>query len=382
MTHISSYTKVLIPADQVLGSTLSIPAAKRLSALPSMRDMSAGELRTLLTDLGATFVDSATTNKSLEALVKQLETLETSRVWLVPNVMQAKPSYENHMRAYLERHAPSVFGFGLRDILQNRFRFAYLRDSDPSIIARPGEALESRLYAVLYAHGNDGGRISIGTARFSGSSIQIEGESECPCWAVALTPVVWDGSTVPIATRIGYQADLRHEFRIPPPLWNSVLKELDSLLDCDSDPRVTGSRILHAAARLGLKTETRYYLGAIGITTNGDLVCINGHRSADEIARELIRNGAVRGVLNEEGGSCAYALWECERDFRAADSVRRTDGVPVWDASPRFFGMTTYWRNAALALGVLHLRDVVIEEPLRHIDVRSTFAPVKEEGRQ
>ena len=123
---------------------------------------------------------------------------------------------------------------------------------------------------------------------------------------------------------------------------------------------------------MGLEPETDYYLASVGVSDDGRLILIGAHGSAVELADRQLAAGAQRAVITEEGCSCAYALWECTKDFERPDKLARdAAGNATWSPQPQYFGMTTYWRRQALALGVVQLREFFVERPFREERVGS-----------
>jgi hypothetical protein len=219
---------------------------------------------------------------------------------------------------------------------------------------------------VIYSAGDDPSHLAIGEAHVAGGALRIAAEARPVRFAVAATPLVWDGVPLATAVRLAYQSDLRHEFHLPPSTWKTLHPQLQSLLSAPGPPAQIGATVEAEAARLGLAPESGYYLASVGVDEAGGLILISAHGSAADLAALQIDAGAVRAVLTEEGGSCAYALWEAAKDFTAAGNVQRNAaGAVQYEPAPRMFGMTTYWRESATALGIVQLNTIIQESPFR-----------------
>jgi hypothetical protein len=230
----------------------------------------------------------------------------------------------------------------------------------------PSEDLSARQHFVLYSLADNPGDLAIGRARFDGQRIRVEGESGEISLGVAGAPLAIEGRAVPAETRISYQADLRHEFHIPPSRWRAVLAELQPLLLASRDPTEAGTAVLRRAGELGLSVENGYWLESVGVGPDGQLNLISGRMSASEAAERQLAMGSIGAILTQEGGSCGYAVWECAKDFARHDQVLRdATGKPVWELAPRFFGMSTYFRPSALTLCIIKLKSFLIEPPFR-----------------
>lgn len=361
-TRVQFSNLVEVPFEQVAASHVSVPGWDRLQALPGLVGQPVNVIENSLR-AGGSKLCGLTGSKLHDALLKlqkRLAVLHSETVWLADDLLEVKPEYAEHLRPFCQGASPSTFGFGLRDTWQNRFKPAFM--AGRGTLARPGEPLAHRPYTVLYSAGNDHTHIAIGKGRFTGSGIDIQNDNRPVRFAVAGTPLVEEGKPVPAETRVGYQADLRHEFHLPPSTWPSIHRPLQQLVESDPDPIKAGTAVLNEAAAQGLQQERGYYLGSIGVSDTG-LIFLSAHGSVDTLAQLQISAGARHAILTEEGGSNAYALWECQKDFQAPNQVKTSAGQPLWEAAPRYFGMTTYWRPFAMVLGVLQLKSFLTETP-------------------
>jgi hypothetical protein len=269
---------------------------------------------------------------------------------------------------YVKGHEPGVFAFGLRDFWQNLFKPGFIGGRRPLTLYRPGEPIEVRRYLALYSRRDQPGHLAIGWVRFDPKGgVEIEGENRAIAFCLAIAPLVSDGQIVPRETRVGYQADLRHEIHVPPERWKEILPQLKAALLSSTDPAECGAAILAKARALNLSMEKRYWLESFGIRRDGQLNLIAGQMSADEAAERQLAMESVAAGISQEGGSCGFSIWECEKDFEKADSILRdASGQPVWEAAPRYFGNNTYFRPNALALCVIKMKNFVTEPPLRN----------------
>lgn len=364
--HVRIVSHVEIPLEEISAIDLSMPAGTRLQSLEGLVGQAPEVIARQLGDLGAKVVGRTDDEleSSLTRLARHLNGLNKDAVWRVDDLVDARPAYAEHLRPHLGEQAPAVFAFGLRDSFQNRFKPAY--SERLGTVARPGEPLGSRPYHVLFSAGDDPGHVDLGVAEFTPGGIRLVADTRAVRFAAAATPLVWDHEPVPLWARVAYQADLRHEWHLPPSRWDVEHRQLQHALLSESDPERAGRAVGEMAARLGLARETGYYLSSVGISGDGRLILISAHGSTDALAERQIRAGAERAVITEEGGSCGYALWECAKDYRQPDRTRRNaSGDPIWEKEPRYFGMTTYWRPCALALAVIKLRSYFTEGPFR-----------------
>lgn len=368
---------VRVPRTAIAAVDASVPAWDRLAALARLTASSVVDLDAELTRLGADWSNLVPQERTAQAEIcrQRLGSLSSDAVWLLPKHVAGKFPYREHLRAHLDGQAAAVLAFGLRDTYQNRFKWAFEGGGKGrGLLTRPGEPLDRRSYAVIYSAGDDPSHLAIGEAHVANGTVQVAEEARPIRFAVAAAPLVWDGVPLATAVRLAYQADLRHEFHLPPSTWKTIHPQLQSLLGAPGSPAQIGAAVEAEAARLGLAPENGYYLASVGVDEEGGLILVSAHGSPADLAALQINAGAVRAVLTEEGGSCAYALWEAAKDFAAAGNVQRNAaGVVQYEPAPRLFGMTTYWRESAIALGVVRLKTVIQESPFRD-RASSTFA--------
>jgi len=371
--HVNTATQVEIPLEQIARIDLSIPTLERLQSLDRLAALPTVALEKALGDLGVDLAHRAEPTRAevLSRLSRHLRTLHQDAVWRIDDVLAAKPDYVDHLRPQLGNQQPAVFAFGLRDTYQNRFKPAWC--GERGVLARPAEPLASRPHYVIYSAGDDPAHVDLGMADASSQGLVVRGVLAPARFAVAGTPLVWEGQVVSEIRRMGYQSDLRHEWHLPPSRWKADHARLQAAVLSAADPDEAGQAVMNEASTMALRPENDYYLESVGIDRQRrQLLLIAAHGSPASMAARQIQAGADAAVLTQEGGSCAYALWECEKDFSRADKVMRDDlGMPVWENAPRYFGMTTYFRPFALALGVLQLRGMLTEPPFREDQARS-----------
>ncbi len=356
---------VFVARDQIRQSVLSVPASSRLKRLRTLVGVAPKNLPRALKKLGIDLDDTPPDDlsRAMDRLADSLSKLPNKPVWLVPSIFEAKWPYEDHLEPLLNDQPSALLAFGARDGYQNAFKPLSL---DGQLLCRPLEPVNRRAYAAIYSTAED--HLGIGRAVFRDGQVKVEGRNQKVRWAYATTPLIWDGEVVPLPIRLAYQSDLRHEIHIPPSRWATDHAELQAMLFQPGEPEELGQAVMVEAAKRGLRQETGYYLSSVGVTRSGDLVLVTTHGSLASLAEhQRLHQGADvwRAVVTEEGGSCGCALLQCKKDYGAEDSVLRRDGKIQWESSPQFFGTSTYFRNKALALIVLRLRDFVVEAPFR-----------------
>lgn len=359
-------SQVILPRASIARISLSMPHAKRLQKCSSWVNLDRVQLEAEVRAVGWEVCGQRPGDfqREIDTLYKDLKTLGTAPVWLVPSAVGAKIPYVEHLRPLLSQTARSLVGFGLRDSFQNFGKFLFQRGQVPSLVCRACEPLATREYAALFCTTAAGGHLRGGQARFTPTGISATGISDEIEFAIVATPLVENGQLTPIDKRLSCQSDLRHEFRISPPAWKSDLPALQQLLFSNDPPEVIGQHILAEANRRGLQPETGYYLSSLGVRENGDLVLISQHSSVSEMAQAQLNAGSIWALLTEEGGSCATSIWQNAMDHSLPDHVKRdANGSAVWQPEPVTFGSNSYFRPSALAMGIVELNELFLEAP-------------------
>lgn len=360
-------SRIIVPQAMVARLSLSCPYASRLNQCHQWASLDRERLEAALREAGCGLdrLRPAEFQQTVDALSRKLKTLATDPVWLVPECVGSKPAYADHMRPHLSSSARTVLAFGLRDTYQNLFKFIWQRNQHPSLLCRPIEPLEKRQYAALYARTAEPGRLRGGLAAIKPDQLVIAGDSSEVEFAIVATPLVENSRITPLERRIGFQSDLRHEFRINPRSGGKPdLPALQQYLLADESVEATGERILQEATRRGLPAQDGYYLSSVGVRDNGDLILISQHSSVSALAEAQLHAGATHALLVEEGGSCGTAIWQNALEFSLPDYVKRdANGNPIWQPEPVIFGTNSYFRPFAIATCVVELNEFFLEAP-------------------
>lgn len=359
-------SRVIVPRKSIGRLSLSCPHANRLAQCNHWAGLDRHALEIAVRNAQWEIARRHPTEfqQAVDALNEKLKTLASDPVWLVPSFVGCKLSYIDHMLPFLSSSAQSILAFGLRDSFQNLFKFVWQRGQSPPHVCRPCEPLTTRQYPALYSRVSEPGRLRGGQATFTQQGVSVLGDTNEVEFAIVAPPLVEVGRAASIEKRVGFQSDLRHEFRITPSGWKSHLPALQQLLFADDAVEVIGDRVIQEASRRGLREEDGYYLSSVGVRDNGDLILVSLHGSVSSLAQEQLKAGAVYALLTEEGGSCATAIWQNATDFSLPGHVKRdVNGNAVWQPEPVIFGHNSYFRPAALVLCVVELNEFFLEAP-------------------